>query len=157
MAAGYFAGQSPGHTLQPTALVNEALMRMIKVERVGNGGRWNSHGHFLAVAATAMRQILVDYARAKAALKRSGVPVRLEAGPTRAQLDVLDLNDAIDRLARLDERAGRVVVLRFFAGLTIAQVADALEVSTHTVESDWRAARAYLARELGGALRGNGA
>lgn len=157
MAAGYFANQSCGHTLQPTALVNEALMRMIRVERVSAEAKWTSPAHFLAVAAMAMRQILVDYARAKAALKRSaGAEIRVEAESiaARPHLDILELNDAIDRLSKLDERGAKVVVMRFFAGLTIAQTSEVLGVSAYTVENDWRAARAFLVRELGPGGRG---
>lgn len=157
MAAGYFSSQACGHTLQPTALVNEALMRMIRVERVSGEAKWTSPSHFLSVAAMAMRQILVDYARAKAALKRSAAgEIRVEADliPARMELDILELNDAIDRLAHLDERGSKVVVMRFFAGLTIAQTASVLGVSEYTVESDWRAARAFLMRELGPSGRG---
>lgn len=152
IAASYFARQPVGHTLQPTALVNEAVLKIIRDQPAGRDARWNSPGHFLAVAATAMRQVLVDYARASAALKRgNGSVVNIDASSIaapRPAVDVIELSEAIDRLAALDERAARVVVLRFFAGLTISQTAEALGVSEFTVENDWRAARAFLAREL---------
>ncbi len=151
IAASYFASQPASHTLQPTALVNEALLKMIRDRHPESAERWKSPGHFLAVAATAMRQILVDYARAKRSLKRGGVGrIAVDATGLAAPVlpDVIELNDAIDRLAVLDERASRVVVLRFFAGLTIAQAAVVLGVSDFTIENDWRAARAFLAREL---------
>jgi RNA polymerase sigma-70 factor (ECF subfamily) len=152
IAVSYFARQPVGHTLQPTALVNEAVLKIIRDQAAGHSDRWSSPGHFLAVAATAMRQVLVDYARASAALKRgSGAVVNIDtssiAAP-RPTVDVIELSEAIDRLAALDERAARVVSLRFFAGLTISQAAAALGVSDFTVENDWRAARAFLAREL---------
>lgn len=154
IAANYFSSQPAGHTLQPTALVNEAVLRLFRDSNPITTGRWNSPGHFLAVAAIAMRQILIDHARAKAALKRGGGmqvcvdPSGLPAAPVRPAMDVLELNDAIDRLAAIDDRAAKVVVLRFFAGLTIAQVSEVLGVSDFTVEGDWRAARAFLSREL---------
>jgi RNA polymerase sigma factor (TIGR02999 family) len=151
LAAGYFARQAPGHTLQPTALVHEAIA---KFYQSGDAGKqqWRSRSHFLAVAATAMRQILVDRARAKAARKRGAaasvsIDVDLVPGKT-SEIDVLELHELIDRFAARDERAARVVVLKFFAGLTIAQIAEVLGVSDFTVENDWRVARAWLGREL---------
>jgi RNA polymerase sigma factor (TIGR02999 family) len=173
IAAGYFSSQPVGHTLQPTALVNEAVLRLFRDCEPVKAARWRTPGHFLAVAAIAMRQVLIDHARAKAALKRrgvmGGVQICLDSagfpGPPVARavtppvVDLLELNEAIDRLAALDERAARVGVLRFFAGLTIAQVAEVLGVSDFTVENDWRAARAFLSRELApaGAPRAEGA
>jgi RNA polymerase sigma factor (TIGR02999 family) len=151
VAANYFSSQPVGHTLQPTALVNEAVLRLIRDSKPLSGARWSSPGHFLAVAAIAMRQILIDHARAKAALKRGGgMQICLDSSgfPAPPIVDVIELNEAIDRLAALDDRAARVVVLRFFAGLTIAQVSEVLGVSDFTVENDWRAARAFLSREL---------
>lgn len=159
IAAGYFASQPPSHTLQPTALVNEALLRMIRDRHPDAPDRWKSPGHFLAVAATAMRQILVDCARARNSLKRGGhfrIAIDSAGLAARREFDVIELSDAIDKLAALDERASRVVILRFFAGLTIAQAAVILGVSDFTVENDWRAARAFLARELSPVVRGDG-
>lgn len=152
IAAGYFASQPANHTLQPTALVNEALVRMLRSAEA-DSERWASKGHFLAVAATAMRNILVDCARAKAAKKRGGgdnIQLLSEetAMPRKSEVNILELNDAIDRLAEIDERAARVVELRFFAGLTIAQTATVMGVSDFTIEKDWRAARAFLASRL---------
>lgn len=153
IAAGYFARQSPRSTLQPTALVHEAFMKLYR-DSDAETHRWRSPAHFLAVAATAMRQILIDHARAKSALKRGqGCPATLDASLVGAKdtvVDVLELDEAIDRLAARDERASRIVVLRFFAGLTISETAEVLGVSDFTVESDWRAARAWLAREFRG-------
>jgi len=152
LAASYFARQPMRHTLQPTALVNEAFMKLCR-GGAANAERWNSSSHFLAVAAKAMRQILVDHARAKGAVKRGqNARVSLDVSllpETGSEVDVLELNDAIDRLSAKDERAAKVVVLRFFAGLSIAETARVLTVSDFTVESDWRVARAWLARELG--------
>lgn len=156
IACMYFSQQPADHTLQPTALVHEAMLRILREENEGAAApRWTSPGHFLAVAATAMRQILVDYARAAGAQKRGGDLRRtlLDPGilaPARRAVDVLELDEAIRRLSAVDDRAGRVVILRFFAGLTIAQTAEAMGVSDFTVERDWRFARAFLARELAG-------
>jgi len=151
LAVSYFARQPSRHTFQPTALVHEAFMKLYR-EEAGEGNRWRSSSHFLAVAAKAMRQILVDHARAKGALKRgrnAGVSLDMSLlADTGAEVDVLDINDAIERLAVKDERASKVVVLRFFAGLSIAETAAVLGVSDFTVEKDWRHARAWLSREF---------
>lgn len=158
VACNYFAQQPVGHTLQPTALVHEAVLRLLRDDKAAPAGRNVSPAHFLAVAAMAMRQILVDHARAASALKRGGphaspVPlIQIDADTlpnTLPTVDILELDDAIERLAAIDERASRVVVLRFFAALTIQQTAEVLGVSDYTVEDDWRAARAFLSRELG--------
>ncbi|GMV26711.1 MAG: hypothetical protein AMXMBFR58_27420 [Phycisphaerae bacterium] len=151
LAGSYFARQPSKHTLQPTALVHEAFMKLYREEE-GEGNRWRSSSHFLAVAAKAMRQILVDHARAKGSLKRgrnAGVTLDMSLLPDAGtEVDVLELNEVIDRLAAKDERASKVVVLRFFAGLSIAETAAVLGVSDFTVEKDWRVARAWLAREF---------
>lgn len=151
LAAGYFSSQPVGHTLQPTVVVNEAYLKLCGAGD-GEGTRWANSAHFLAHAATAMRHVLVDHARMRATLKRGGHrrvsldTFGVEDRSTR--VDVLALHEAIERLAARDERAAKVVELRFFAGLTIDQTATALGVSDFTVEKDWRAARAWLAREL---------
>jgi RNA polymerase sigma factor (TIGR02999 family) len=142
-------GQAASHTLQPTALVNEAYMRLINA-RDGYANR----AHFMAVAATAMRQILTDHARRKRAAKRGGGAkavgdIEQVAAPSGAALDAVALDDALTRLEALDPRRHRVVVLRFFGGLTVEETADLLGVSRSTVEADWRSARAWLAVELG--------
>lgn len=160
IAAGYFAGQHPSHTLQPTALVHEAILRLVRNHGAGGTtGRWNSRDHFLALAATAMRQILVDHARAKAARKRKPDPGegghKKEPATTPAE-DFLDLDNAITSLARIDPRAAEVINLRFFAGLTVVQTAQVLGVSDFTVERDSRVAKAYLAERLAGRERGEG-
>jgi RNA polymerase sigma factor (TIGR02999 family) len=139
---------APAHTLQPTALVNEALLRM--------GGReepWESRGHFLGVAAMAMRSILADHARARRAAKRGGDRKREPLDAATAwfeenHLDLLALDEAMTRFAEVDPRACRIVEMRYFAGLTQAQIAEAMGLSLATVERDWAAARGWLRREL---------
>lgn len=150
LAAGYLRNEGVGHTLQPTALVNEACMRVLDQSRV----RWKNPGHLRAVSAQAMRRVLVDHARAKRAGKRGGGerPVTLVSellgGPGDDGPDVLALEAALEKLAARSERQARIVELRFFGGLTIPETAAALEVSETTVEDDWRFARAWLNREL---------
>ncbi len=150
LAGGFARGQRAGHTLQPTALVNEAFLKLVH----GETPAWNDRAHFLAVAATAMRQILTDHARARAARKRGGEwekvslsDLQLRAGGD--EVDLLALDDALEQLRAFDPRKHRVVELRFFGGLTVEEVARVLDLSTTTVESEWRAARAWLAVRLG--------
>lgn len=152
IAGSYFAGQKPGHTLQPTALVHEAYLRL-----AGQAGvQWTGRAHFLAVAARAMRQILINHARSKGAAKRGGGwgKITLDesvvpAGPGQpAEIDLLALDEALGRLEHLSERQCRIIELRFFSGLTIEETAHVLGVSTTTVEDDWHHARAWLRREL---------
>ena len=150
LAARQFRGQPANHTLQPTVLVHEAFLRL-----VGRPEKdWNDRKHFFAVAATAMRQILVNHARGKNADKRGGGerPVLLNDEVVGSNggndLDVLDLNDAMEKLAAIDPRKHRVVELRFFAGLTVPEVAEVLELSVTSIETEWRAARAWLSVEL---------
>lgn len=150
--AGSFMGrEQAGHTLQATVLVNEAFMRL-----AGQEVPWQSRGHFMAIAAAAMRRVLVDHARARAAQKRGGGmdPVTLQEGlavSPGGQVDVLALHQALERLSDRDPRQGRVVELRFFGDLSVEEVAEVLEVSAITVKRDWRHARAWLHRELSGA------
>lgn len=151
LAGSYFRGQPANHTLQPTALVHEAFMRM--VDRTHPG--WNDRAHFFAVAATAMRQILADHARRKNADKRGGGwgRVTLDAAvtpPGEPEIDLEKLDAALTKLESLDERRHRVVVLRFFGGLSVDEVAGVLDVSKTTAESEWRSAKAWLSRELAG-------
>jgi RNA polymerase sigma factor (TIGR02999 family) len=138
-------------TLQATAVVHEAYLKLVDQKRA----RYRDRNHFFAVAATVIRRVLVDAARAKAADKRGGDWTRLTldsalgwTGPH--EVDLVALDDALRRLAELSERQARVVELRFFAGLTIEQASEALGVSTTTVENEWAIARAWLRRELGG-------
>jgi RNA polymerase sigma-70 factor (ECF subfamily) len=149
LAHHYMAREHAGHPLQTTALVNEAFVRLID----GNQVRWRSRAHFFAVSARLMRRILVDVARARKKVKRGGdsVWISLDDAPeiphaTNAELIALD--DALAALGAFDERKSRVVELRFFGGLTIAETAAVLRVSAITVTRDWDLARAWLAREM---------
>lgn len=143
--------QPAGHTLQPTALVNEAWLRLAR----DGEAAWRDHRHFFRVAAKAMRSILVDHARRKAALKRAGAGLRvpldeaLEAYERRS-IDVVAVDEALERLAAIDGDLVRLVELRFFAGLSIPETARVLDVSTPTVERGWRTARALLQIQLSG-------
>lgn len=149
IAESYFRRQPADHTLQPTAVVHEAYLRLVGQP----DAKWNSRAHFLAVAAKAMRQILIDHARRRHAARRGGDHERrtfseaLTPAP-ESPIDLLVLDDALTRLAHLSERMARVVELRYFGGLTVAEVAEVLAVSKRTVEGDWETARAWLAREL---------
>jgi RNA polymerase sigma-70 factor (ECF subfamily) len=149
MAGGLMRRERPGHTLQPSALVNEAVIRILNsgtLERAGD------RRYLFAAAAQAMRRTLVDYARKpKPPWPPEVLPLdQLVAGFEERQLDILALNEAIDRLTALDERRGLVVIMKYFGGLTIPEVAAVLEVSEATVEGDWRFARAWLRGQLGG-------
>jgi RNA polymerase sigma factor (TIGR02999 family) len=143
-------GERPDHTLQPTALVNEAFLRLIDQSRV----EWRGKTHFCAVAASMMRRILVDHARAKKATKRgAGVrPQKLDEAWAPAlgnnPVDLVALDDLLEQLAQLNERHARVVVLRTFGGLDVKQTAQVLDVSPATVKNDWRVARAWLLAQL---------
>jgi RNA polymerase sigma factor (TIGR02999 family) len=151
IAAGYLRSEHAGHTLQPTALVHEAFLRLSK-QHV----EWNDRAHFLAVAANTMRRVLVDHERKRSASKRDGgLRVTMEesapdsAGDDRA-LELLALDDALVRLASLDLRTARVVELRFFGGLSVEEAAAVLKISPASVKRDWSFARAWLGRELRG-------
>ncbi len=149
LAASYLRRERTGHTLQPTALVNEAWLRL-----AGQGSPWQNRAHFLGVAAQAMRRILVDHARRKSAQKRGGDGVRVTLADVAAketdEVDLVRLDVALEKLAALDERQARMVTMRFFAGLTVEEAAEALGVSEKTIKRDWAAARAWLHRELTG-------
>ena len=145
------AGERMGHSLQATALVNEAYVRLLDVQHVS----WQNRAHFLAMAARLMRRILVDVARAKRNQKRGGEAIRVtfDEGLALANEDGHDLvaiNDALDTLARVDERKSRVIELRFFGGLSVEETAVVLKVSPDTVTRDWRLAKTMLLRELRG-------
>ncbi len=150
LAKSFFQQQRADHTLQPTALVHEAFMRLAKGSPKGFSGR----KHFFDVAAMAMRQLLTDHARRKSAEKRGGDLARITltdmATPSWEPLvvDVVALDDALTRLSELDPRQGRIVELRFLAGLSIEETAEVLDVSPRTVNLDWQMARAWLRREL---------
>jgi RNA polymerase sigma factor (TIGR02999 family) len=149
IAARYISRERPGQTLQATALVNEAFVRLVSERRRQFAGRT----HFLAIAALSMRQILVQRARARRALKRGGLPdritldERLLADPGQS-IDVLALDEALTRLASLDPDQARIVELRYFGGLTIEETADVVGVSPATVKREWAMARAWLKRAL---------
>jgi RNA polymerase sigma factor (TIGR02999 family) len=143
------AGESPGHTLQPTALVNEAYLRLVDVQNLS----WQNRAHFFGVSAQLMRRILVDFARSRRSLKRGGdvFTVSLEEGAIVSRdrgADVVALDDALKTLSEMDPRRGRVVELRFFGGLTAEETAEVLKVSPETVLHDWKLAKAWLFREL---------
>lgn len=149
LAHHYMSREAAGHPLQTTAVVNEAFVRLIDGGRV----RWQSRAHFFAVSARLMRRILVDVARARKKLKRGGdaVWISLDQAPEIPQAtsaELMALDDALTALAAFDARKGRVVELRFFGGLTIAETAAVLGVSPITVTRDWDLARAWLAREM---------
>jgi RNA polymerase sigma factor (TIGR02999 family) len=149
LAAAYMRREKAGHTLQTSALVNEAYIKLVDSSRV----RWQNRAHFFAVAAQLMRRILVDFARSRQYRKRGGdwqqVTLDQRLGFTaRLDSDLVALDAALQELARLDLRKARVVELRFFGGLSLEETSEALQVSTDTVGRDWRAAKAWLAREL---------
>ncbi len=149
LARSYLRQRARGHTLQTTALVHAAFVRLLGRTTV----EWQSRAHFFAVAAKAMRQILSNHAREMRAAKRGGGWVRVtlneaDVAPKEAELDVVLLDELLTRLAELDERQSRIVELRFFSGMTLDEIAHVLETSTSTVEREWRAARAWLSAEL---------
>jgi RNA polymerase sigma factor (TIGR02999 family) len=148
-AARYLRRERVGHTLQTTALIHEAYLRLVNQRRV----RWQNRAHFFAVAARLMRRILVDHARARGADKRGGSQVKVpldEAIAAREERDVdlVALDEALTRLAALDERQERIVELRFFGGLSVEETAEVLSVSAATVKNDWGMAKAWLRHEL---------
>jgi RNA polymerase sigma factor (TIGR02999 family) len=150
LAAQKMAQERPGQTLQATALVHEAYLRLVDVERAQH---WNSRGHFFAAAAEAMRRILVENARRRGRTKRGGDRRRAELEPAEvaapeASLELLALDEALDRLAEQDAQAAELVKLRYFAGLTIPEAADVLRVSPRKADFLWSFARAWLRREL---------
>ena len=154
LAAGYLRREKPGQTLQPTALVHEAYMRLMK----DRPDRWQNRAHFCAIAAHSMRQILIERARARGAAKRGGVRHRvtlddaLAAGEDRS-IDLLALDEALERLAAIDPEQARLVELRFFGGLTVEETAEAMDISPATVKRHWTIAKAWLLRELQGPAR----
>jgi RNA polymerase sigma factor (TIGR02999 family) len=150
LAAHYLQAERVGHTLQPTALVHEAYLRLVDQEHAD----WQNRAQFLAVAAVSMRRILVDYARAHGTTKRAGT-VCLDVGEWEPSMDgsraveILAVDEALDQLAMLDPRQAKVVELRYFAGLTVKETAEALGVSPRTVKGDWAMAAAWLRTEFG--------
>jgi RNA polymerase sigma factor (TIGR02999 family) len=150
VARSLMSSERAEHTLQATALVNEAWLRLFKP---GAAYQWSNRAHFLRTAAAAMRHVLVDHARARGRDKRGGgQPAALDAAldelEAGGEVDVVALHDALERFAQIDPQGARIVELRYFAGLTIEETARVLDVSTPTVERGWRAARLWLARAL---------
>ena len=148
LAAVYMSRERTDHTLQATALVNEAYLRLVDLQGVG----WKDRAHFLAIAARTMRHILVDFARARGYQKRSGGErVTLNEATIVTEepgADLVALDDALNRLAEIDERKSRIVELRYFGGLQVEETAEALHISPETVARDWRAAKAWLHLQL---------
>jgi RNA polymerase sigma-70 factor, ECF subfamily len=154
LAHGHLRGERRNHTLQTAELVHETYFRLVGSSRV----QWQSRTHFLAVAAQCMRRILVDAARARQSLKRGGdqARVELDAALTMADapnMDLVALDEALTGLSRVDSRRGRVVELRFFAGLSVEQTAEVLDVSAETVMRDWKVAKAWLFKQLNSPAR----
>jgi RNA polymerase sigma factor (TIGR02999 family) len=151
LARGYMRRERPEHTLQTTALVNEAFLRLTDARRI----RWQDRAHFLGISARLMRRVLVDHARQRGYQKRGGVAQRvtlheaLVPSPDPA-LDLVALDGALDALAKVDARKSRVIELRFFGGLSVEETADVLHVSPDTVKRDWRLAKLWLLREIEG-------
>ena len=149
LARRYMVRENPGHTLQPTALVNEAYLRLIDQRQV----HWQNRAHFFGVSAQLMRRILVDMARARQQQKRGGGARQIEFDETLLEAktpgqDLVALDDALHSLAAMDERKSRVVELRFFGGLTVEETAEVLHISPETVMRDWKTAKVWLQREL---------
>jgi RNA polymerase sigma factor (TIGR02999 family) len=150
IAHGQLGRERPGHTLDTTALVHEAYLRLVDQTRV----QWTDRSHFFAIAAQAMRRILVDYARRSRAEKRGGAPARVSLSDAMLVTDegvdmLIAVDEALSRLAEIDERLSRVVECRFFGGLSEAETAEALGVTTRTVRRDWTKARGWLHLALG--------
>ena len=149
LARGLLRHERPGHTLQPTALVHEAFLRLIDQSQVN----WQNRAHFFGAAARLMRQILINHAEARRAAKRGGEAERVSLNDVdhstpRQEIDLIALDEALQRLERLDPQQGRIVELRYFSGLTIEEIAEVIGVSPATVKRDWNLARAWLRREL---------
>jgi RNA polymerase sigma factor (TIGR02999 family) len=149
LAHSYLRRENVGHTLQTSALVNEAWVRLIDAEQVN----WQNRAHFFGVSAQLMRQILVDFARSRQSLKRGGQVFKITLGEAEdiaveKETDLVALDDALNALAELDSRQSKVVEMRFFGGLSLEETAEVLKVSPGTVRRDWRMARAWLHREL---------
>lgn len=149
VAAGYLRKERGNHTLQPTALVHEAYLKLLGQDRT----QWSNRAHFFAIAAQAMRRILVDHARKDKAAKRGGpfAAISLEDAPQIGRsrsIDLIALDFALERLAELDERQARIVELRFFGGLTVEEASEVMNVSERTVAREWKMARAWLRDQM---------
>ncbi len=150
-AARYLRREQAGHTLQTTALIHEAYMRLVDQRNV----QWQNRAHFFGIAAQMMRRILVDHARTKKRAKRGGSNIKVSLDDATVavkgqDLDVVALDEALNRLAKIDEQQSRVVELRFFSGLTVEETAEVMGISPATVKRDWSMAKAWLHRELSG-------
>jgi RNA polymerase sigma-70 factor (ECF subfamily) len=150
-AARYLRREQPGHTLQTTALIHEAYVRLVDQHNV----QWQNRAHFFGVAAQMMRRILVDHARTKKRAKRGGSDIRISLNDGTVavkgqDLDVVEVDEALTRLAKIDEQQSRVVELRFFSGLTVEETAEVMGISPATVKREWSMAKAWLHRELSG-------
>ncbi len=157
IARRYMARERPGRTLQATALVNEAYLRLVDAKEVG----WRDRAHFFAISARTMRRILIESARARSYEKRGGGQERITLDGSlaiqgRPGPDLMALDDALNALAAMDPRRSQVVELRFFGGLSVEETAEVLKVSPETVHRDWKLARAWLLRELSGEKRNEG-
>jgi RNA polymerase sigma factor (TIGR02999 family) len=153
MARRYMLSENRGHTLEPTALVHEAYLRLIDQNRV----TWQNRAHFFGVAAQIIRRLLVDHARARHRLKRGGAELKVTLTeninvPEQESVNLVVLDDALNNLAELDPQQSRIVELRFFGGLSIEETAAALDISPATVKRDWAMARAWLFREIASSL-----
>lgn len=151
LAGAYLRSERPGHTLQPTALVNEAWLRMAQLSDLD----WKDRAHFIGIAARLMRQILMQHARARHADKRGGPSPRVTldegiAGAAQADRDLIALDDALTALAQVDERKSRMLELRYFGGLELVEIAHAMETSESTVKRQLRLAQAWLHRHMSG-------
>lgn len=149
IAAGLMCRERPSHTLQPTALIHEAFLKLVDQTQI----EWQNRAHFFGIAARAMRQVLVDHARKHLSAKRGGLLQRVTLDENLAlqaelSVEILALHEALEKLAARDERAARVVELRVFAGLSAVEAAHVLGVSKRTVDGDWMVARMFLSREL---------
>lgn len=151
LARRYMRGERAGHTLQPTDLVHEAYLRLQRLEHIS----WHGENHFYAVAATQMRRVLVDHARAAASEKRGAGRQRITLhddvalATSERSIELIALDEALSALEKVSPRQARVAELRLFSGMGLAEIADVLEVSERTVKNDWRVARAWLSRALG--------
>jgi RNA polymerase sigma factor (TIGR02999 family) len=148
-ARGYLRRERPGHTLQPTALVHEAYLRLIEPTQVS----WQNRAHFFGIAARLMRQILINHAEARRAAKRGGDTERISLGDVAQRadtpaVDLLELHEALRQLEQIDPPQGQIVELRYFSGLTIEEVAEVMNLSPATVKREWSTARAWLKRAL---------
>lgn len=156
-AARYLRHERAGHTLQTTALIHEAYLRLVDQRNV----HWQNRAHFFGIAAQMMRRILVDHARTKKRAKRGGSDIRVSFSEATLKapdqdLDIVALDEALEHLAEIDEQQSKIVELRFFSGLTVEETAEVMGISAATVKRNWSMAKAWLHREISGAVEKNG-